>query len=177
MLQKLIKSVKGMDTEFQEYASKFESEINRGISTLSILSIISQHRENGVHGYQISKDLLEQTHEMLIIEEGTLYPILRKLEDDRIIKSEREIEGRKRKFYYLTTYGDKIYNYLSGFYSILTEAIAPLFDVSVHLKQNKYIYCPACANKIDLQNFESKYCDVCGHYIEKELNERGLKNE
>jgi PadR family transcriptional regulator PadR len=173
--QKLIKKVKGMDIEFQEYASKFESEINRGISTLSILSIINQYEENGVHGYQISKDLQEQTQEKLVIEEGTLYPILRKLEDDRIIKSEREKEGRKRKFYYMTTYGEKIYNYLSGFYSILTEAIAPLFDVSVHLKQNKYIYCPACANKIDIQNFEAKYCDVCGHYIEKELDERGLK--
>jgi DNA-binding PadR family transcriptional regulator len=173
--QKLIKKVKGMDIEFQEYASKFESEINRGISTLSILSIINQYEENGVHGYQISKDLQEQTQEKLVIEEGTLYPILRKLEDDRIIKSEREKEGRKRKFYYMTTYGEKIYNYLSGFYSILTEAIAPLFDVSVHLKQNKYIYCPACANKIDIQNFEAKYCDVCGHYIEKELDERGIK--
>jgi len=172
--QKLIKKVKGMDIEFQEYASKFESEINRGISTLSILSIINQYGESGVHGYQISKDLQEQTQEKLIIEEGTLYPILRKLEEDRIIKSEREKEGRKRKFYYITTYGEKIYNYLSGFYSILTEAIAPLFDVSVHLKQNKYFYCPACANKIDLKNLEAKYCDVCGHYIEKELDERGL---
>ena len=174
MPQKLIKKVKGMDIEFQEYASKFESEINRGISTLSILSIINQYGESGVHGYQISKDLQEQTQEKLIIEEGTLYPILRKLEEDRIIKSEREKEGRKRKFYYITTYGEKIYNYLSGFYSILTEAIAPLFDVSVHLKQNKYFYCPACANKIDLKNLEAKYCDVCGHYIEKELDERGL---
>jgi len=173
--QKLIKKVKGMDTEFQEYASKFESEINRGISTLSILSIISQYGKNGVYGYQIAKDLLDQTHKMLIIEEGTLYPILRKLEDDRIVRSEREIEGRKRKFYFLTVYGEKIYNYLSGFYSKLTEAIAPLFDVSVHLKQNKYLYCPACANKIDLNNLEAKYCDVCGHYIEKELIERGLK--
>ena len=174
MLQKLIKKVKGMDTEFQEYASKFESEINRGISTLSILSIINQYAESGVHGYQISKDLQEQTQKMLIIEEGTLYPILRKLEGDRIIKSEREEEGRKRKFYYITVYGEKIYNYLSGFYSKLTEAIAPLFDVSVHLKQNKYFYCPACSNKIDLKNLEAKYCDVCGHYIEKELDERGL---
>ncbi len=92
----MIKKVKGMDTEFQEYASKFESEINRGTSTLSILSIINQYGETGVHGYQISKDLLEQTHNMLIIEEGTLYPILRKLEGERIIKSEREEEGRKR---------------------------------------------------------------------------------
>jgi DNA-binding PadR family transcriptional regulator len=174
MQSKMIKKVEGMDTEFQEYASKFESEINRGISTLSILSIINQYGENGVHGYQISKDLLEQTRKKLVIEEGTLYPILRKLEEDRIIKSEREKEGRKRKFYYITTYGEKIYNYLSGFYSILTEAIAPLFDVSVHLKQNKYIFCPACANKIDLQNFDAKYCDVCGHYIEKELDDRGL---
>lgn len=170
----MIKKVKGMDTEFQEYASKFESEINRGISTLSILSIINQYGENGVYGYQISKDLLDQTNRMLIIEEGTLYPILRKLEDDKIITSRREEEGRKRKYYFITKYGSKIYNYLSGFFSILTEAIAPLFDVSVHLKQNKYFYCPACANKIDLRNFEAKYCDVCGHYIENELEERGL---
>ena len=68
MPQKLIKKVEGMDTEFQEYASKFESEINRGISTLSILSIINQYRENGVYGYQISKDLLEQTRKKLVIE-------------------------------------------------------------------------------------------------------------
>jgi len=173
----LIKKVKGMNTEFQEYASKFESEINRGTSTLSILSIINQSGKAGVHGYQISKNLLEQTQEMLIIEEGTLYPILRKLEEDRIIKSERENEGRRRKYYSLTEYGKKIYNYLSGFYSKLTEAIAPLFDVSVQLKQHKYFFCPACANKIDLQNVAAKYCDVCGHYIENELDERGLKNE
>jgi len=166
-----------MNTEFQEYASKFESEINRGTSTLSILSIINQSGKAGVHGYQISKNLLEQTQEMLIIEEGTLYPILRKLEEDRIIKSERENEGRRRKYYSLTEYGKKIYNYLSGFYSKLTEAIAPLFDVSVQLKQHKYFFCPACANKIDLQNVAAKYCDVCGHYIENELDERGLKNE
>ncbi|MBY8988121.1 MAG: helix-turn-helix transcriptional regulator [Candidatus Lokiarchaeota archaeon] len=170
----MIKKVKGMDTEFQDYVSKFESEINRGISTLSILSIVNQYGENGVHGYQISKDLEKKTREKLVIEEGTLYPILRKLEENRIIKSEREKEGRKRKFYYITTYGEKIYNYLSGFYSILTEAIAPLFDVSVHLKQNKYLFCPACANKIDLQNVEAKFCDVCGHNIEKELDERGI---
>ena len=173
----MIKKVKGMNTEFQDYASKFESEINRGTSTLSILSIINQSGKAGIHGYQISKNLLEQTQEMLIIEEGTLYPILRKLEEDRIIKSERENEGRRRKYYSLTEYGKKIYNYLSGFYSKLTEAIAPLFDVSVQLKQHKYFFCPACANKIDLQNVAAKYCDVCGHYIENELDERGLKNE
>jgi len=174
VLQKLIKNVKGMDTEIQEYASKIESEINRGISTLCILSIINQWGDKGVYGYQISKDLQEQTKKKLVIEEGTLYPILRKLEEGGIIESRREEDGRKRKYYSITEYGEKIYNYLSGFFSILTEAIAPLFDVSVHLKQNKYFYCPECSNKIDLKNFEAKYCDVCGHYIKKELDERDL---
>lgn len=171
----MIKRVKGFDPEFLDYASKFESEINRGISTLCILSIINQYGDNGVHGYQISKDLQDQTKEILIIEEGTLYPILRKLEEDGIIKSEREKDGRKRKFYYITENGIKAYNYLSGFFSKLTEAIAPLFDVKVDLKLEKYFYCPMCANKIDLSSIEVNFCDVCGHNISKELIERGFK--
>lgn len=171
----MIKRVKGLDPQFQDYASKIESEINRGLSTLCILSIINQYGDDGVHGYQISKDLLDRTNEMLVIEEGTLYPILRKLEDEDIIKSEREKEGRRRKYYFMTDYGVKIFNYLSGFYSKLSEAIASLFDVNVHLKQDRYLYCPMCANKIELSNLELRYCDVCGHNIEKELQERGLE--
>ncbi|MFX0056715.1 MAG: PadR family transcriptional regulator [Candidatus Hodarchaeota archaeon] len=171
----MIKRVKGLDPQFQDYASKIESEINRGLSTLCILSIINQYGNDGVHGYQISKDLLEQTNEMLIIEEGTLYPLLRKLEDEDIIESEREKEGRKRKYYFMTDYGVKLFNYLSGFYSKLSEAIAPLFDININLKQDRYLFCPMCANKIALINLELRYCDVCGHNIEKELHERGLK--
>ena len=173
----MIKRVKGLDPEFKDYAIKFESEINRGISTLCILSVINQFGDDGVHGYQISKDLEDQTNEMLVIEEGTLYPILRKLEGENLIKSERENTGRKRKFYFITDYGRRIYNYLSGFFSKLTEAIGPLFDVKVNLKPEKYLFCPTCANKIELTNLELRFCDVCGHNIEKELKERGLRNE
>ena len=163
--------------EFREYVERQETEINRGISSLCILSILIQADEDGLHGYKILKDLTDQTNEMLIIEEGTLYPILRKLEDDNIIKSEREESGRRRKFYRVTDYGNKIFNHLAGFYSKLTEAIAPLFDVSVNLKSEKYLFCPMCANKIELNNLEVRFCDVCGHNIEKELKERGMKND
>jgi PadR family transcriptional regulator PadR len=173
----MIKRVKGFDPQFLDYASKFESEINRGISTLCILSIINRYGNEGVHGYQISKDLQEQTKEILIIEEGTLYPILRKLEEDGIITAKREKSGRKRKFYFITDNGIKIFNFLSGFFSKLTEAIAPLFDVNVKLKRDRYLYCPNCANKIDLTNLELRYCDVCGHNLENELKSRGILNE
>ncbi len=180
----MIKRVRELDSKaliasskFRDYVEKQETEINRGISSLCILSIIIQAGEDGSHGYQILKDLTDQTNDMLVIVEGTLYPILRKLESDGIIESKKEETGRKRKFYYITEYGEKIYYYLSGFFSKLTEAIAPLFDVKVNLKQDKYLFCPMCANKIDLSNEELRFCDVCGHNIEKELNTRGLKNE
>jgi PadR family transcriptional regulator PadR len=162
---------------FREYVEKQESEINRGISTLCILSIIGEKGGDGVHGYEILTELRKKTEDMLVIEEGTLYPILRKLEKDGLIKPEREREGRRRKFYFITENGQKIFNYLSGFYSKLTEAIAPLFDVKVDLKSEKYLFCPMCANKIELSNLDLRFCDVCGHNIEKELKERGMKND
>lgn len=183
-LKNLIKRVRELDSnaliatkEFRDYVEKQETEINRGISSLCILSILIQVGDDGSHGYKILKDLTDQTNEMLVIEEGTLYPILRKLEEDNIIKSEREESGRRRKFYSITEYGKKIFNHLAGFYSKLTEAIAPLFDVNVNLKSEKYLFCPMCANKIELTSVELRFCDVCGHNIEKELKERGLRNE
>ncbi|MFX0023265.1 MAG: PadR family transcriptional regulator [Candidatus Hermodarchaeota archaeon] len=180
----MIKRIRELDSsalmaskEFRDYVEKQETEINRGISSLCILSILIRAGNEGTHGYQILKDLEEETNKMLVIEEGTLYPILRKLEGDNIIASKREESGRKRKFYNVTEYGKKIFNHLAGFYSKLTEAIAPLFDVKVDLKSEKYLFCPMCANKIELNNIDLRFCDVCGHNIEKELKERGLKNE
>ena len=104
----MIKRVKELDStaliaskEFRDYVEKQETEINRGISILCILSIVSQAGEEGSHGYKILKDLTEQTNDMLVIEEGTLYPILRKLENENIIKAKKEESGRRRKFYRL----------------------------------------------------------------------------
>ncbi|MFW9896530.1 MAG: PadR family transcriptional regulator [Candidatus Thorarchaeota archaeon] len=164
--------------EFRDYVEKQETEINRGVSSLCILSILMQAEEDELHGYKILKDLTEKTNEMLVIEEGTLYPILRKLEQDKIIDSRKEETGRKKKYYRMTDYGKKVFNHLAGFYSKLTEAIAPLFDVKVDLKQEKYLFCPMCANKIDLSNISDlRYCTICGYNLEKDLKDRGLRNE
>jgi len=175
------KSLIAKDAKLTDFIEKFESEINRGISTLCILSIIRNAGKDGIHGYQLSKNLREQTKKMLVIEEGTLYPILRKLEKNGIIKSQREeVGGRLRKNYCNTENGLKVYDRMVGFFSLLTEAIAPLFDVKVNLMQNKYIFCPECANKIEIDKFsagEINFCEICGRPIQ-ELKERGLnKNE
>ena len=112
---------------------------------------------------------------MLIIEEGTLYPLLRKFRKNGLIKSRREEGGRRRKYYTLTKYGKRVFNYLAGFYSKLTEAIGSLFDVNVELNQDRYLFCPMRANKIELANSDLKFCDACGYNLENDLNIRGIK--
>ncbi|MFX0071116.1 MAG: PadR family transcriptional regulator [Candidatus Hermodarchaeota archaeon] len=177
----MIKRVKEFGTEaliasqeIRDYVEKFESEINRGISTLCILAVIDSAEKGEIHGYAILKELEKETNEMLVIEEGTLYPLLRKLEGNGILKSEKKIvENRIRKVYSITDRGKKIYNHISGFYSKLTEAISPLLDINVRLK-DQYLYCPNCANKIDINEKEMQFCDMCGLNIQ-ELRERRIK--
>lgn len=164
--------------EHRIYIIRQITEINRGIGTLCVLSILNQHENEGIHGYGILKELSEQTDDKLIIEEGTLYPLLRKLEQDGIITSRKEKDGRKKKLYCITDYGKRIYNYLTGYYSVLIESVSNLFDVNVSLKEDKYIYCVQCSNKIDLTKYggtEIRFCDACGHNIENELIKRGMK--
>jgi PadR family transcriptional regulator PadR len=159
---------------FRNFVEKFESEINRGISTLCILSIINRAGNEGIYGYKILKELEGQTRDMLVVEEGTLYPLLKKLERDKIIASEsKESGGRRRKYYFLTQDGFKIFNHLTGFYSKLSEAISPLLDIYVDLSE-KYIYCPNCANKIDIEDQDYKFCEICGLNIQ-ELKEKRLE--
>ncbi len=158
--------------KFRSYAEKFGSELVRGINKLVVLSIIRQAGQQGVHGYQILKNLEEQTKNTLIIDEGVLYPLLTRLKDEGLISQiKKEEKGRKRTFYALTNDGENMYNYMVGFYIKLTEAIAPIFDVGVNLKLEKYFFCPLCANKIDLSKNE-KFCSVCGNNIIEEIKSR-----
>jgi PadR family transcriptional regulator, regulatory protein PadR len=187
MKQYMIKRVKELGAnaliasqEFRDYVEKFESEINRGISTIIILSIIKQAGDKGIHGYGILKELQEQTNETLVIEEGTLYPLLRKLEKTdkkkrpKILVSWRdEVEGRMRKVYKMTETGEKIYNHLMGFFSKLIEAISPLLDLKVHLEED-FIFCPNCANRINFSDEEIQFCEICGYPIQ-ELRKRRLE--
>lgn len=158
--------------EFRSFVENFESELLRGISTITVLSIIEHYPTEGIYGYQLLKDLEQETNNLLVIEEGTLYPILRKMEREGILAStKRKASGRLRKYYRLTEEGKKVLNHLQGFFAKVLEAISPLMEFRVKLPKESFIYCPNCANKIALRDEEVKYCEVCGLYIE-ELKKR-----
>lgn len=60
-----------------------------------------------LHGYAITGLIRRQTDEALLVEEGTLYPALWRLEGKGLVESEWGLSenNRKAKFYRLTTEG------------------------------------------------------------------------
>ena len=76
--------------------------------TLGIL-ILKALLTGAAHGYAIARWIEETTEDVLRIEEGSLYPALRRLEDRRWVSSEWGISenNRRARFYTLTTAGRK----------------------------------------------------------------------
>jgi len=81
---------------------KFETEVRRGAMQLGIISLLDKEQ----YGYEIIKNLSKVG---LNVEEGTLYPLLRRLEKEGLLSSQWETSGsRPRKYYKTTEYGKKI---------------------------------------------------------------------
>ena len=81
-------------------------ELRRGCLTLAVLAQLRAEH----YGYTLRKALAEQG---LDIDEGTLYPLLRRLETQELLTSEwREEGGRKKRFYRLSTNGRQIFKQL-----------------------------------------------------------------
>lgn len=62
------------------------------------------------YGYQIISELKEKSNNRFLLKEGTLYPILYRLEDDKFVESKwSEAVGKKvpRKYYVITEEGRK----------------------------------------------------------------------
>lgn len=77
----------------------------KGSSQLLILKVIS---DEPLYGYQIAKNIKEQSEEIFSMGEGTLYPVLHKLELLGLVDSYwQEVEGRRRKYYAISQKGKK----------------------------------------------------------------------
>lgn len=93
------------DTDNQ--INKLRLELRRGIIVLAVLSQLDTPR----YGYSLIQRLVEKGLE---IEEGTLYPLLRRLEKQKLVKSEWQVgESRPRKYYVITADGRKVLSALS----------------------------------------------------------------
>jgi DNA-binding PadR family transcriptional regulator len=85
--------------------TKLSSELLRGSLDLMILSVLA---EEPTYGYSIQKRLADASGQAVQLQAGTLYPLLHRLESDKLIRSKWEKStGRPRKWYELTAAGNR----------------------------------------------------------------------
>jgi PadR family transcriptional regulator PadR len=101
-------------------------ELRRGCLTLAVLAQLRQER----YGYTLRKALAD---EGLVIDESTLYPLLRRLETQGLLSSEwREEEKRNKRFYRLTGDGEKIFAQLFKEWQAINESITATINANLN---------------------------------------------
>lgn len=100
---------------------KYESQMKKGVFDMLVLKLLEQEAK---YGYQIINELKEKSSGRFTLKEGTLYPILYRLEDDTFVESKwSEAKGKKvpRKYYQITEKGkealsdlEKLWQEISG---------------------------------------------------------------
>jgi len=85
---------------------KFQKELNAGIASLVLLSVISNNQKP-MYGYQIAKLLDDYSGDASFMKQGALYPVLRSLEGSGLLASnvEPSVSGPPRKYYEITKEG------------------------------------------------------------------------
>ncbi len=83
-----------------------EKELMGASTALLVLSVLGTQAS---YGYQIVKRINEESQGLFTWQEGTIYPVLHRLEKDGLIRAEwREAQtGRRRKYYHVTAKGRK----------------------------------------------------------------------
>jgi len=92
-----------MSKKTQEELDRWSKEVKRGAVTLAILAFLSKRR---AYGYEAVK-LLDEKMSFLAVEQGTVYPLLRRLEKRDLLKSEWDYEDptKPKKYYTVTEEG------------------------------------------------------------------------
>lgn len=109
--------------ELRETAGpKLELELRRGALVLAVLSQLREVQ----YGYSLRQALARRG---MPIEEGTLYPLLRRLEGQGVLASEWRIEdGPPRRYYRLNDAGEALLVELSATWNALVGTMAGLLE-------------------------------------------------
>jgi DNA-binding PadR family transcriptional regulator len=101
---------------------KLEQELRRGTVVLAVLSQLRTMR----YGYELRQSLVDRG---MPIEEGTLYPLLRRLETQGVLRSEwLAATGPSRRYYRLSEQGLELYQRLAAAWRGMSKALDDLLE-------------------------------------------------
>jgi DNA-binding PadR family transcriptional regulator len=110
-----------MKTQSQsEQLENLVQELRRGVLPLAVLSMLGENK----YGYALINDLEANG---IKIDQGTLYPMLRRLEEQGLLQSSWILEGsRPRRYYQTNENGKEVLRLLSADWRSLNQVIEKL---------------------------------------------------
>lgn len=100
---------------------EINKELLKGSTELLVLTVLES---KSIYGYEIIKELKKGTNNVFKLQEGTIYPILHKLEEKKYISSYwDEIDGKRRKYYSITKEGKKQLSHKKEEWKIFTSSV------------------------------------------------------
>lgn len=106
----------------EDVSAKLEQDLRRGVIVLATLSQLREPQ----YGYSLRQALAARG---MSIEEGTLYPLLRRLEGQGLLASEWRIEdGPPRRYYTLSAHGETLFASLTQSWRGLVGIVDGLID-------------------------------------------------
>lgn len=104
--------------ETEEIFEKLRMELRRGAIVVAVLAQLQEEH----YGYSLRKALVSLGIE---IDEGTLYPLVRRLEKQGLLVSEwREEDKRNKRFYKISDLGKAVLKQLTEEWSQLNSSIS-----------------------------------------------------
>jgi DNA-binding PadR family transcriptional regulator len=111
---------------------KIDKGLIGGSTVLLILTLLD---EADKYGYEIIKELDNRSDKTFQFKEGTLYPVLHKLENKGYIKSymTKGETGRQRKYYQITKKGKKQFIELKEKWNLSTVSVNKVLGGDFHV--------------------------------------------
>ncbi len=107
---------------------KYIRQMKKGVLDMLVLKLLEKDKK---YGYQLISELKEKSGELFILKEGTLYPILYRLEDDAYVKSSWcSPQGKQiaRKYYQITDKGREALDEISNLWTEMSCGIRQIME-------------------------------------------------
>lgn len=107
---------------------KYERQMKKGVLDMLVLKLL---RKEPQYGYQLILEMKEKSGGTFLLKEGTLYPILYRLEDEGFVESKwSEPEGKQvaRKYYVITEQGKTALEEITAIWEQICRGVGKIMD-------------------------------------------------
>lgn len=106
-----------------------QTHFKKGLATLALLSLL---KRKNMYGYELVQTVAECSKGLFVLQEGTLYPVLYRLQEQGYIEGEHVLVGKRmrRVYYHLTPAGEEHLVRIRKEYDAIHEGFSSLLAFS-----------------------------------------------